>query len=94
MYKSELVCICQTSKKKIIKNCKYLGIVMCRILNLNDYFNLIANKIRKIMYAFKYVADILLECKTIRMVYKALVESIMNYNISIWGVVYEQQQTR
>lgn len=56
---------------------------MCRILNLNDYFNLIANKIRKIMYAFKYVADILLECKTIRMVYKALVESIMNYNISI-----------
>jgi len=40
------------------------------------------------MYAFKILTDIL-ELKTIRVVYQALIKSIIGYGISIWRGMYD-----
>ena len=58
---------------------------MCYNLKWNDYIKLVINELRKIMYAFKNLTDIL-ELKKLRVMYQALIESIFNYGISLWGV--------
>ncbi|KAE9537333.1 hypothetical protein AGLY_006356 [Aphis glycines] len=68
------MCTCQTFVK-VVKNCKYLGIVMCHYLKWKDHIKYITNKLRKLMYAFKILTDIL-ELQTIRVVYQSLIESI------------------
>jgi len=40
----------------------------------NDYIKFLTNKLRKLMYAFKNLTDIL-ELKTVRVVYQALIET-------------------
>ena len=45
-------------------------------------------KLRKIIYTFKNLAN-LFDFKKNRIVYQALVESIINYGITIWGGAYD-----
>jgi len=78
---------CQTFVK-IVKNCKYLVIEMCHNLKWNDHIKHITNKLRKLMYAFKNLTDIL-ELKTIKVVYQTLMESKIDYGISVWGGTYD-----
>ena len=61
---------------------------MCHNLKWNDYIELATNKLRKIMYAFKNLTDIL-QLKKIRVVCQELLYFIVNYGISIWGGTYE-----
>ncbi|KAF0713712.1 neuroblastoma-amplified sequence-like, partial [Aphis craccivora] len=75
------ICKCQTFVN-IVKICKYLGrylpIEMCHNLKWNAHIKYITNKLRRLMYAFKNLTDIL-ELKTIRVLYQALIESIISY---------------
>ncbi|KAF0762995.1 zinc finger and BTB domain-containing protein 14-like [Aphis craccivora] len=66
----------------------FASIEMCHNLKWKNHIQYITNKLRKLMYAFKTLTDIL-EFKTIIVVHQALIESIISYGISIWGGTYD-----
>lgn len=55
---------------------------MYHSLKRNEQITQVTNKLRKIMYVFKNLADIL-DYKKLKIVYKVLVESMKHYGISV-----------
>lgn len=66
---------------------KYLGIVVDRHLRWSGHVGYITNRVRKLIYKFYQLRDIL-DKNTLIMVYKALVESLLRYGILVWGGLY------
>lgn len=63
---------------------KYLGIIFDSHLKWNAHINYVINKLRCIIYRFKYLRDFL-EDKQLRQIYHALVQPHLNYGICVWG---------
>lgn len=75
---------CACPKLEIVKNIKYLGIYIDELLSWTKQIESLSNRLRKLLFVFKRlraVADI----QTIKMVYKALCESLIGYCITSWG---------
>lgn len=67
---------------------KYLGIYIDRHLKWHFQIRSVVQKLRGLIYKFRIISDIM-EIKHIRVIYKALVESILRYGIIGWGGVGE-----
>lgn len=67
---------------------KYLGLMIDKNLRWSEHTSYITNKIRKLIYKFYQLRDIMSK-KTILNIYKSLVESILRYGLIIWGGAYE-----
>lgn len=75
-------CSCPNIQK--VDSIKYLGIIIDKNLNFNAHIELLAKRIRKLIYIFKnlrHVAD----AKVIKSVYFALCQSVLTYCITAWG---------
>lgn len=72
---------------KIVKSCIHLGVEMCNNFKQKEHISFIKDKLRKLIYkyAFRNVTD-LFDYVKLKIIYEALVESIINYGIVIWGV--------
>lgn len=65
---------------------KYLGIYIDCHLRWDEHVNYVVKKIRKLIYMFKHVKDVL-NTNNLMILYKALVESHITYGIIGWGGV-------
>jgi len=66
---------------------KYLGISFDHRLKFNEYMYYVNNLLRKLLYKFRFLKN-MLDIKTLRIIYLALVQSVFSYGISIWGCTY------
>ena len=80
-------CICEEHKRT--ESTKYLGIIIHQNLKWDCHINYITNKIRRLQYGFKIMAQV---CSTKRalQIYHALVESLLSYGLLLWGGSYEK----
>lgn len=67
---------------------KYLGIYIDSHFKWNDHINYVVGKLRKCLYKFYQLREFL-PLKLLKTVYSALIESILNYGILIWGAAYK-----
>ena len=81
--KLELECACDKFIER--KSCiKYLGVYIDEQLSWKEHIKYVTNKIRKVIYKFRELRNIL-TFNSLKAVYYALVESITNYGIVVWG---------
>lgn len=66
---------------------KYLGVIIDQRMKWDTQIMYINNKIRKTIHKFRLLQPIL-PWNKIKMVYSAIVESILRYGILAWGVAY------
>lgn len=74
-------------KIKEIGEIKYLGIIIDKHLKWTQHINYVTNRVRKLVYKFYQLKDILSK-NILIMVYKAIVESLFRYGILVWGGLY------
>ncbi|KAJ8947516.1 hypothetical protein NQ318_004993 [Aromia moschata] len=65
---------------------KYLGVTIDNYLRWDNHINNVVETLRTIIYKFKYIKQIL-DKKTMKMLYFALVESRLTYGILAWGSI-------
>lgn len=63
---------------------KYLGILIDENFTWKEQVNYVTNKIRKVIFKFYELRNIL-PFKILKLVYYAVVESIINYGLVVWG---------
>lgn len=79
---------CNCIKIKRTKTIKYLGIIVDQNLKWSEHAIYLTSKIRKIMYKFFQLREIL-DRELILLLYRSLVESILRYGIVVWGGLYD-----
>lgn len=80
--------LCQCNEQIFTTNSiKYLGITLDKNLKYTEHMSILNKKIRKLTYKFYQIRHILPAC-ILRMLYFALVESLLRYGIHIWGAAY------
>lgn len=75
---------CYCDDIKFSQNCKYLGVTFDDKLTFVEHVKILCKRLRSLYYKF-YKLRCILDSKTLKNVYFALVQSIINYGISIWG---------
>lgn len=70
-----------------VDSIRYLGITVDKHLRWNHHVNRLTNNIRKLIYKFYIIRDIL-NTRLLTLVYRALVESLINYGLVVWGGLY------
>lgn len=75
---------CYCDDIKFSQNCKYLGGTFDDKLTFVEHVKILCKRLRSLYYKF-YKLRCILDSKTLKNVYFALVQSIINYGISIWG---------
>lgn len=73
---------------KQVEKVKYLGVIMDQYLKWDQHVLETAKKLRRFIYKFYQLRNIL-NTKQLNIVYKSLVESIINYGILVWGGLYD-----
>ncbi|CAH2006181.1 unnamed protein product [Acanthoscelides obtectus] len=63
---------------------KYLGIIIDELLTWKDHVEYVTTKIRKLIHKFYELREIL-DFRTLKTVYFALTESVINYGFVVWG---------
>lgn len=81
-------CDCPAITK--VENTCYLGVIIDNHLNWKHHTTITARRIRRSGYKFKEIRNIL-DVKSIRTVYFALVHSLLLYSIAAWGGTYLNQ---
>ncbi len=79
-------CNCKVIEK--VNSYKYLGVIFDSKLTWKEHIIFINNKLRKLIYAFKQLGEIL-TLKDIRKTYCAYVQSIIEGGIIIWGGTFK-----
>lgn len=75
---------CNCPNIKPTKSLKYLGVEIDSNLTFDSHIDFLSKRIRKLTYIFKGLRDVA-DKHTMRMVYEALVQSIIGYCITTWG---------
>lgn len=63
---------------------KYLGILIDENFTWKEHINYVTSKIRKLIFKFYELRNIL-PLQTLKTVYFALIESVINYGLVVWG---------
>lgn len=82
-FKGECICNCKTTINAV-KSTKYLGVYIDKNLKYNIHIEYITKKIRKTIYKFYQLREFMTK-NVLKMIYQALVESVLNYGVKIWG---------
>ena len=72
---------------KEVNNIKYLGVIVDKNLKWSCHVNSLVVKTRRLVYKF-YELRKFMSKKMLVLIYKALVESILQYAIVVWGGLY------
>lgn len=75
---------CSCPKLSKTNNIKYLGILIDDSLSFKPHINMLATRLRKMIYIFKNLRHVADE-KILKTVYFALCQSIITYCITSWG---------
>lgn len=78
-------CGCQVIER--VDHYKYLGVIIDSQLRWEKHITVVKSKLRKCIYIFKQLRDIL-NINELKMVYYAYVHSILEYGIISWGGAY------
>lgn len=70
-----------------VNSIKYLGIIIDKNLKWSIHVNNLCTKIRRLVYKFYEIRKFMSK-KLLRIIYKSLVESILQYAIIVWGGLY------
>lgn len=76
------ICIAET------KHIKYLGITIDSQMRWTKHIKNVVNKLRGLLYKFRYLSKHLNSTKFLKIFYQALVESQITYGIVGWGGTY------
>lgn len=75
-------CECQTLSR--VSHVRYLGVELDQCLKWNEHLKSLTSRTRKLIYIFKKLRNAA-DDETLRLVYRALCESLLTYCITIWG---------
>jgi hypothetical protein len=75
-------CVCESIDKVLYY--KYLGVVFDSKLNWSEHIDFLKNKLRKYIFAFKQLSEILDE-GDIKLAYFAYIQSLLSFGIIAWG---------
>ena len=78
-------CSCENIEK--VESIRYLGIIIDQHLKWQEHIQDTTKKLRRTIYKFIELRDIL-DIHTLRSVYCALVQSVLEYGILTWGGAY------
>lgn len=81
--KMDLQCRCDKSIERTA-SLKYLGVILDENLTWKEHLKYVTTKIRKLIHKFYELRNIL-TLRTLKTIYYALVESIINYGLAVWG---------
>jgi len=81
-------CHCSLKIKKADK-VKYLGVIVDNHLKWNAHVEHINKIIRKLIFIFYQIRNIL-KLSLLKIIYSALIESILKYCIVVWGGLYDE----
>ena len=70
-----------------VNNIRYLGVVVDNHLRWGDHISKVSNNIRKLIYKFYNLREILSK-QLLIVIYKTLVESLIRYGLPVWGGLY------
>lgn len=76
------ICIAET------KYIKYLGITIDSQLRWDQHVKNLVNKIRGLLFKFRYLRNYINSIKYLKIFYQALIESQISYGIVGWGGAY------
>lgn len=82
-------CDCDIIQQK--ETSKYLGLFFDQNMTWKTHIQTINAKIRKTVPKFYFLKE-LVPSSTLRIIYFALVHSVLNYGISVWGGVYKSNK--
>ncbi len=75
---------CGCEKIKLVKSYKYLGVVFDSRLKWSEHADYLLKKIRKYIYAFRKLSEIL-DGNEIKLAYYAYVQSLLSFGNIAWG---------
>ncbi|KAL3283323.1 hypothetical protein HHI36_006471, partial [Cryptolaemus montrouzieri] len=67
---------------------KYLGVIIDQFLKWKPHMEYLSNRIRKLIHKFYLIRQVL-GTRTLFIIYKSLIESLIKYGILVWGGLYE-----
>lgn len=80
-----LTCHCESLER--VNEYKYLGVLFDNRLTWTAHINYLNNRLRKLIYAFKQLGEIL-KLEEIKITYYAYVQSLIEGGIIMWGAAY------
>lgn len=72
---------------------KYLGVILDSVLSWNEHINQTVGRIKKVIFVFSKLRPFA-DLATLKSVYFALAQSIINYCISVWGSACKSRMIR
>lgn len=78
----KLTCKCKTMEQ--VSQYKYLGVIIDQTFKFKEHCDALCSKLRKISYQMYHISECINE-NVKKIIYFALVESILRYGITIWG---------
>ena len=75
---------CKCSTIQPTQSIRYLGVTIDRGLSFDEHIHNLCKRVRKLTYVFKQLRQVANQ-ETIKMVYFALVQSILSYCVTTWG---------
>lgn len=79
---------CACPKIQRVAKVKYLGVIIDQYLKWDAHIKFICKKMKYLSYKF-YEINKILNIKHLRMVYYALVQSLLQYGITVWGGAFD-----
>lgn len=79
------ICTCESIEK--VSSFKYLGVIFDNRMNWSCHFVFLKNKLRKFIFVFRQINDILNK-NEIKLMYFAYVQSLLSFGILAWGAAY------
>lgn len=83
---NQLICNCPEIEK--VNNTKYLGVIIDENLKWQQHISFLCKKLKYISYKF-YKLNKILNINNLKTVYHALVQSVLQYGLVIWGAAYD-----
>jgi hypothetical protein len=84
---NELEILINNTKIKRVHHCKYLGIVLDGCMKWDCHIRELIKKVKYFIFVF-YKLSLVMNKKNMKIIYHALIESVINYGITAWGGAY------
>jgi hypothetical protein len=71
-------------KVDIVKNYKYLGVIIDEKLTWEDNTNLVCTKARKRLFFLRKLKEFSIDRQIMRLFYNSVIQSVLTFNITVW----------
>jgi len=80
-------------KINVVKSHKFLGVILDENFSWNDHVDILQSKLKVKAYLFKKL-KLYSDIKTLKIAYYSYVQSLLTYNLSVWGNTKKENITK